>query len=497
MIGLFHHLWLTLKLNYRNPLAIIYGYLVPIVFLLAFGAFFRSDKPPLRHEMGMLLVVTVLGGACFGMPTAMVAERERGVWRRYKLLPAGIGGIIVSAMIARFLIVLGAALVQFGLAWLIYKTPPPLHTGQAFVAFIFVTFAFLGLGLVIAMLADTVPAVQALGQAVFLPMIMIGGVGVPIGYLAPWAQKVASFLPGRYAVEALDACIFGKGLNAANFALLALTIIGLAGMIAGVKMFRWDIGQRLTRPAKAWVGAALLAWVGVGIAAEGFVYAKHPPAHQSSAFVDAVLSQHNTSQPAPVTPATTQQAIATPTQPATNPTETAVEPIAPHEPWFKITQAQVNSITYDDLPDDTGAVAPFAANADSLDNDTKQRLDDLANNLLDWRPGQVADVGQRVRNLLCVCAVPDIAEDLLESYAPGVVLDFMKMNIQRDELIKALAWVALEPNDGTVVTNLKELGFEGDMPEDTVRERTQMYARKFLFRLLGKDKETTQPADSK
>ena len=496
MNGLLHHLSLTLKLNFRSVQAVIYGYVVPIFFLFALGTVFAS-KPPLRADMGRLLTVTILGGACFGMPTSMVAERERGVWRRYRLLPTATAGIILSAMVARFFILLSAGLMQIVLARLIYKTPFPNHPLDMLGAFVFVCFAFLGLGLVIAMVANNVPAVQALGQAVFLPVIMIGGVGVPIGYLAPWAQKVASFLPGRYAVEALDACIFGKGLNAAHFALLALTIIGLAGMIAGVKMFRWDIGQRLTRPAKAWVGAALLAWVGVGIAAEGFVYAKHPPAHQSSAFVDAVLSQHNATQPAPVAPATTQEAVATPTQPATNPTETAVEPIAPHEPWFKITQAQVNSITYDDLPDDTGAVAPFAANADSLDNDTKQRLDDLANNLLDWRPGQVADVGQRVRNLLCVCAVPDIAEDLLESYAPGVVLDFMKMNIQRDELIKALAWVALEPNDGTVVTNLKELGFEGDMPEDTVRERTQMYARKFLFRLLGKDKETTQPADSK
>ena len=117
MKGLLNHLALTLKLNFRSKQAIIYGYIVPIFFLFALGSVFAS-KPPLLNDMGRLLTVTILGGACFGMPTAMVAERERGVWRRYRLLPAATGGIILSAMVARFLIILSAAVMQILLAHL-------------------------------------------------------------------------------------------------------------------------------------------------------------------------------------------------------------------------------------------------------------------------------------------------------------------------------------------------------------------------------------------
>src|ERR1700710_3089154 len=102
MNGLLQHLLLTLRLNFRSKQAIVYGYVVPIFFLLAYGSLFQSTKPPLWREMGQLLTVTVLGGACFGMPTAMVAERERGVWRRYRLLPTAISGIIFSAVMVRF-----------------------------------------------------------------------------------------------------------------------------------------------------------------------------------------------------------------------------------------------------------------------------------------------------------------------------------------------------------------------------------------------------------
>ena len=83
-------------------------------------------------------------------------------------------------------------------------------------AFTCVAFAFIGLGLVIAMMADNVPAVQALGQCIFLPMLIIGGVAVPLASLPDWAQRLSAFFPGRYAVEALQACVTGDGLGAAR-----------------------------------------------------------------------------------------------------------------------------------------------------------------------------------------------------------------------------------------------------------------------------------------
>lgn len=483
MRGLLNHLLLTLRLNFRSRQAIVYGYIVPVFFLIAFGGVFKSDKPPLVHEIGMLLTVTVLGGACFGMPTAMVNERERGVWRRYRLLPTAISGIILSAMVARFVLVASAALIQLLLAHYVFKSKPPEHPIQLLVAFTFVTFSFLGIGLVIAMLADTVPAVQALGQAVFLPMIMIGGVGVPLNILPKWAQHVASFFPGRYAVDAIQSCYRGDGLSATTFSLFALTIIGLAACITGAKLFRWDVNQRLARSAKPWLAVALLAWVAIGLASEHRARAHVTVASKetSSDLINKIVASSNPI--APTTQSTTSQAA---TDPAT--TTAASQPTPPQPPkrWQDVTQAQIDSITYDDVPDDGGAVTPFAASLDGLDKDIKDRLDDLGTALLDWKPGQVADVGQRVRNLLCVCAIPDVAQDLLESYVPLVVYDHLKSDIQKDELTKALAFVVLNPTGGKVVTSIKELGFDADIPEESVRERSYLYAKKMLFRLQGK-----------
>ena len=64
---------LSLKLNFRNRMAILYGYLFPLIFLVAFWALYRNDPVPLALHIGQLLTITVLGGACFGLPTTIVS----------------------------------------------------------------------------------------------------------------------------------------------------------------------------------------------------------------------------------------------------------------------------------------------------------------------------------------------------------------------------------------------------------------------------------------
>src|SRR5690606_3917310 len=263
-----HQLVSTLRLQLRNRMGMIYGYLFPTIFLISFWVLYRYEPVPLIRHLGELLTVTALGGACFGLPPALVSERERGVWRRYRLAPVSTGTLVTSTVAARYLLLLSAALLQLLLAML-FGMPLPDHPLQLWIAFTFVAFAFLGLGLVIAMLADNVPAVQALGQSIFLPMLIIGGVAVRLDSLPQWAQHVSAFFPGRYAVEALQASATGDGLRQAGFALLALTLIGAAGCVAAAKMFRGDARERfVSRGGKGWIAVAVGTWILVGVLGE-------------------------------------------------------------------------------------------------------------------------------------------------------------------------------------------------------------------------------------
>ncbi len=530
MNGIWQQLRMSLTLYFRNRMAMLYGYLFPSVFLLAFYVLYRYERVPLVRHMGELLTVTILGGACFGMATTLVSERERGVWRRYRLTPVPTGALVLSTVIARYVLLLTAGLLQIALAMAL-GMPLPDHPLQLVVAFSLAALAFLGLGLVIAMLADNVPAVQALGQTIFLPMLIIGGVAVPLTSLPDWALHLSAFFPGRYAVEAIQATVNGAGLGAVGFSLVALLLIGTAACAAGAGMFRWDAKQRFaTSRGKGWLAVALAGWVGVGLLAQwqGRVIPMELAAERAAIATAAAappqpmnLTPSNTAtseparEPDPSSTASTasEPIIAAPAaterQPTVGATPTAAEqapaPSAPVTPpaagaeapsaaatvadWEKVTIEQVMSdLVFSAVPPDAGVVTPIASAAQEPPEDVWPDLDVMYNGLQTWAPGRSLDLVERTRNLLFVPAVVDVFQLPTEPYVAAMVYEILQRDIDRDVLIKVLYWVAAHPDEGSdaAVDQMAPLGIPNG-PSDIleVRNRMGIYAVKLIGRITG------------
>jgi ABC-type multidrug transport system permease subunit len=455
MTAVLAQIGINVRLYFRNRMALLYGYLFPTIFLAAFAVLYRHESVPLARHMGELLTVTALGGACFGLPTTLVAERERGVWRRYRLAPVSIGVLVGATVIARYVLLVSAGLLQLALAMSL-GMPRPQHPLDLWLAFTCVAFALLGLGLVIAMIADSVPAVQALGQCIFLPMLIIGGVAVPLAALPEWAQRLSTFLPGRHAVDALQLTVTGEGLQSAAFSMGALMIVGAAAFIAGAAMFRWDAQERfMTRGGKAWVAVAIGAWLAVGLSAEwqrGDVSARSAQSRLSPVVVPAGREM----------------------------------PLS----WQAVTRQDIErDLRFDTLPPDAGVVAPIAVIGEAPDPAVIKQLVQLHRGLETWPPGRVPDPAQRVRNYLYVAAVPDVLQIPLERHAPLLIFDRLQKEFASEDLIRLLYWVARHPSDGDdrAIDGLHPLGLgSGPIDVEQTRERVTFYALKLLGRLTGK-----------
>ncbi len=431
--GLLGHMFLVLELNFRSRQAIVYGYLVPLLFLVAFGSVFRAEEPALLGQMGQLITITILGGACFGLPTALVAERERGIWRRYRLLPVPTALLVADVLLARVVLVATSVALQVVAARVLYHTPLPGHPALAAGAVVLVTGSFLGFGLLIAAAADDVPAVQAIGQCLFLPMIMIGGVGLPLAALPAWAQAVAGFMPGRYAVELLERVYCGGAApGGGGFGVAALLAMGLSAGVAGARLFRWEVGGRLGRGGVPWALAPLGAWVAVGAAAAwtGHLRPELPPDIGYEALTDAEMASVDVSH-------------------------------VPGDDEF------VSRLSRP-LPRGVGVADP------------------LTRRLEAWAPGHAADSGQAVRNLLCVAALADVSRDLEEGQIARRVFDLLRSRYEAYRLRRILAWIALYPASGSALTSVPELGFPRTYSESIVRQRVALYAAKLLGRLDGR-----------
>jgi hypothetical protein len=523
MNALWRQVVVAIRLHFRNRMAVIYNYLFPTMFLIAFWALYRYERVPLQAHMGELLTVTVLGGACFGLPTTMVSERERGVWRRYRLMPTSLAAIVASTLAARYLLLLLAGLLQLALAVAI-GMPLPERPLDLWVAFTCAAIAFMGLGLVIAMIADTVPAVQALGQSVFLPMLIVGGVAVPLARLPAWAQTLSSFLPGRYAVEAIQTSVHGPGIAAAGFSVAALLIIGASACAAASRLFRWDPQDRLlARGGVGWVSAAILPWIAIGALAES------RPARPAA---DSALNLADLAGPAPTPP---PPALLTPTPteaerahgaessrrvvaaPVTSPPDVRTEPAPPSAPpvapglseggvtaplasltesvpaapqrWMEVTRARIDrDIVFDRLPPDDGIVTPLARPGEAVVPSATSHLVEIERELDGWAPGRIDDTEQRARNLLYLPGAIDLLQLPAEPYVPRLVFAKLQREIPRDDLEKVLYWIAVHWASGNASAIREMTAFGIDVaPEtvDQVRNRASVYAVKLLGRLTG------------
>ena len=495
--ALCRHCVLNIRLYFRDPLALTYGYLFPTLFLVAFRTLYRYDRVPLLGQIGELLTITILGGACFGLPTTLVSERERGVWRRYRLMPVPDGALLLAAIASRYVLLVSACVLQLVLAMMI-GMPRPSHPLDLALAFTVVAFAFLGCGLVIAMMADTVPAVQALGQCIFLPMLIVGGVAVPLANLPEWALHASAFLPGRYAVAAIQSSAAGPGIRASTFDVAALIVIGAAGCVAGAKLFRWDEHERFAdRGDRAWVAAALAAWIAVGSAAElrnraavttaaATAEAPRTTAPLSSTAPTGVPSVHPTDRERTVN----EPAIAAPTVRQPPPANTSSRSSAVHpESWEAVTERDILAdIRFDGLPPDDGIVTPIARRDEMPDQATADLVARLRDALPGWPPARAGDPVQRVRNVLYVAAMPDLLQMPLERFAPSVVFDDLENSVDRASLIKILYWIAVHPFDGDIEA-AAQFPVAGLPPTTAdpmdIRARGAVYGVKLLGRLLG------------
>jgi ABC-2 type transport system permease protein len=344
--------------------------------------------------------------------------------------------------------------------------PRPDQLGALLIAFTAASLGFLGLGMMIAMLADTVPAVQALGQCIFLPMLMIGGVALPVESLPIWAQHLSAFFPGRYAVDALSTAISGQSLNDARFDLVALVLIGVGGAGGASLMARWDKRQRLSRrDAALGLVLALGVWGAVGAMAEARGEAVHVAAAEDAAN-EAIDFQ----------------------PPAGGPSS-----------WQAVAQADINGIAFDRLPPDNGVVAPIADAAETPSPAMIASLARIETGLAAWPASRAADPVQRVRNELYVAAVPDLLRmEGIERFVPNLVLAQLQRDVPAEDLPKLLYWVAMHPMDGddSAIHSLNGLGLPDPGNQSRqVRQRVMLYAFKFLGRLTGHDMPANNAID--
>jgi ABC-2 type transport system permease protein len=134
-------------------------------------------------------------------------------------------------LVAALVLVLG-----IGAAWL--DMAMPASVGWFVVAFTLGAAALFAVGLVIAAVAPTARAANAIGMLVFFPSLFLAGAWLPKYEMPAWLSRVGDLSPlGAFREAVQDAWV---GTTPDPVHLVALAVVAVVAGTAAAKLFRWE-----------------------------------------------------------------------------------------------------------------------------------------------------------------------------------------------------------------------------------------------------------------
>lgn len=238
-----------LKVFLRNPAALFFGAILPVVFLCLFVSIFGNDRIPARGnirtatlQVPAFIVLAVVSTSFVGLAIGLTRVRESGVLKRIRATPVApwtvFAGRIGTAVVMALIIT--ALLMAIG--YIAFGVDVPTSTLPGFLFTLALGAAtYCALGIAFTRLISSVDAAPAMTNAVVLPLYFISGVFVPIDRLSDGLRQVASVLPVEPFVDALAAAFdprtTGAGFKAGDLAIMAAW--GIAGLAFAMRFFIW------------------------------------------------------------------------------------------------------------------------------------------------------------------------------------------------------------------------------------------------------------------
>ncbi len=237
---------LELRLTARRGENILATIIIPVAVLLFFAG--TSVLPLATRPVNFLLpgsiALGIIAAGLVNLGIATAYDRSYGVLKRLGGSPLPRWGLIVAKLLAIGVLEIVQVVVLIGVAVLVlgWAPGPGWSPVLLVMALVLGTAAFAGLGL---LLAGTLraEAVLALANALFLALLMLGGIVLPVDHLPDVLQPIAAILPATALSELLRIALDSGGAGAAAPSAAPLAILAgwaIPATALAAWRFRWE-----------------------------------------------------------------------------------------------------------------------------------------------------------------------------------------------------------------------------------------------------------------
>jgi len=255
-----------IQLALRNKMFFFFSVIMPLGFFFLYSGVFAKGEPhAVSYLLGEVLALNVMG-SFWGLSAALVSFREQGILRRFHVTPVTAGDMLLSSILASFVLTLPTVVLELLLARFLFHVP---SLGNVFTLLVLVsigTISFGSMGLVVASVTNTMQETQIINQIIWLPLIFLSGATVPLLYLPKVVQKIGLFLPATYLVSGLiEATFRSASLWAVRIALVSMVVWAVLTFLVSAQLFRWEPEAKIPRRAKLIALSTALPFVLLGL----------------------------------------------------------------------------------------------------------------------------------------------------------------------------------------------------------------------------------------
>ncbi len=256
------HFSFEFRTGIRDRTQLLMNSLLPIVLYGMLGFLMTQLNPAFNETViPAMILVAILFSMVLGLPTPLVAAREAGIFRSYKINGVPAISILTIPALTTILHMVIVAVIITATAPLFFGAPPPVNWGGFILFFLLAVFAHAGLGMLVSVISSNTRAVVLWQQMIFLPSMLIGGLMIPYSMLPGAFGKIALLFPATHAMNIFQGLAQNQ-ITAVDplWSILILLAGGILSFGLANYLFCWDSQNKTRRGHPALALLALLPY---------------------------------------------------------------------------------------------------------------------------------------------------------------------------------------------------------------------------------------------
>ena len=244
----------VLRAIWRNRTGAFFTILLPVMFLVFFGAINRDATVQLGPQGPQvsfttfftpgMLGMAIMAGTFVSLVIGLTIMRDDGQLKRLRGTPLPPWAFFGGQVVARLALIAIEAVLVLGLGRLLYHVslpPSPAAWASFTLAVLLGTATFTAVGVAYTRLVANADSAPALANAVYLPLLFLSGAWFPITGLPHWLASLADAFPLAPLLDGMrQALVLGHGPGAIWPDLRTLLAWLAVGLLVSLRTFRWE-----------------------------------------------------------------------------------------------------------------------------------------------------------------------------------------------------------------------------------------------------------------